>query len=137
MEVGLHQYGRRITPQRKKVLKLFENIGTGKHLSAEDVHLQLMKLNTKVSLATIYRTLRLLVEMGFLTELELSDGGHRFELSSQEHPDHHHMVCIRCGHTEEFESDQVLQAGKLAADRVGFQLIESTLNVRALCPKCQ
>ena len=137
LEIGLHQGGRRLTPQRKRVLNLFERIGAGIHLSAEEVHHQLLDAKEKVSLATIYRTLRLLVEMGFLHELELSEGGHRFELASNDHPDHHHLVCIRCGRTEEFESESVLKAGQDAAKSIGFKLIESTLNVRALCPACQ
>ena len=135
-ESELHQKGRRITPQRKKVLSLFQDLGSGIHLSAEDVHSRLTKSNVKVSLATIYRTLRLLVVMGFLNELELSEGGHRFELLSDDKPDHHHLICISCGRTEEFENKQILQTGRLAAERLGFKLIESTLNVRALCPKC-
>ena len=75
---------------------LFENIGSGKHLSAEEVHEKLVKSSSKVSLATIYRTLRLLVQMGPLHELELSEGGHRYELLSNDTPDHHHLICIRC-----------------------------------------
>ena len=137
LEVGLHQKGRRFTPQRRKVLDLFELIGSGTHLSAEEVHQRLFEANTKVSLATVYRTLRLLVEMGLLHELELTEGGHRFELSSEDNPDHHHMVCIRCGRTEEFENELVLEAGRIAAENIGFELIESTLNVRAVCPNCK
>ena len=133
---GLHQGGRRITAQRRKVLGLFEQIGSGIHLSAEEVHAQLINLNNRVSLATIYRTLKLLVEMGFLNELELSEGGHRFELLSHDNPDHHHLICIRCGRTEEFESNQVIQAGRIASEKLGFKLVESTLNVRAICPSC-
>jgi Fur family ferric uptake transcriptional regulator len=133
---GLHKDGKRLTPQRLKVLNLFENIGSGKHLSAEEVHEKLVKTSSKVSLATIYRTLRLLVQMGLLHELELSEGGHRYELLSNETPDHHHLICIRCGRTEEFENDQVLEAGKVAAKVNGFKLIESSLNVRAICPNC-
>ena len=133
---GLHQDGKRLTSQRLKVLNLFENIGSGKHLSAEEVHAKLIASNSKVSLATIYRTLRLLVQMGFLHELELSEGGHRYELLSNESPDHHHLICIRCGRTEEFENNQVLDAGKIAAESNGFKLIESSLKVRAICPKC-
>ncbi len=136
LEKGLHKDGRRLTPQRLRVLHLFEDLGSGRHLSAEDVHHKLVESNTKVSLATVYRTLRLLVEMGFLHQLELSENGHRFELANDDHPDHHHLVCIRCGRTEEFECDEVLEAGKLAAERIGFQLVESTLNVRAICPSC-
>ncbi len=136
LENELHQKGRRMTPQRKKVLSLFQELGSGIHLSAEEIHYKLTQTNTKISLATIYRTLRLLVTMGFLNELELSEGGHRFELLSDEKPDHHHLICVRCGRTEEFESAQVLQTGKSAAEKMGFKLIESTLNVRALCPSC-
>ena len=106
-------------------------------MSAEDVHRKLLDSNARVSLATVYRSLKLLVEMGFLYELELNEGGHRFELATQDHPDHHHLVCVRCGRTEEFESEVVLSAGKLAAEEIGFQLLESTLNVRAICPNCQ
>tara|TARA_Y100001970_G_C14255615_1_gene875161 strand:+ start:5808 stop:6260 length:453 start_codon:yes stop_codon:yes gene_type:complete len=133
---GLHQEGRRLTPQRRKVLGLFERIGSGTHLSAEEVHSHLVEMNAKVSLATIYRTLRLLVHMDYLNELELTEGGHRFELLSHENPDHHHLICIRCGRTEEFDSDQVLEAGKLAANDYGFKLVDSSLNVRAICPNC-
>ncbi len=136
LESGLHKSGRRLTPQRKKILDLFQRIGTGKHLSAEEVHSHLIQIKSRVSLATIYRTLRLLVRMGFLHELELSEGGHRFELLSTDHPDHHHLVCINCGRTEEFESEEVVLAGRKASESKGFKLIESTLNVRALCPQC-
>ncbi len=136
LELSLHKKGLRLTPQRKKVLDLFQRIGTGNHLSAEEVHGHLIQIESKVSLATIYRTLRLLVRMGFLHELELTEGGHRFELLSKDNPDHHHLVCINCGRTEEFESDQVVLAGSKAAESKGFKLIESTLNVRALCPDC-
>ena len=133
---GLHQDGKRLTPQRLKVLNLFENVGSGNHLSAEQVHSELLATNSKVSLATIYRTLRLLVKMGFLHELELSEGGHRYELLSNDSLDHHHLICIRCGRTEEFENDKVLEAGSVAAEKMGFKLIESSLNVRGICPAC-
>ncbi len=134
--VGLHQDGKRLTPQRLKVLNLFQSIGSGNHLSAEEVHGELIANNSKVSLATVYRTLRLLVQMGFLQELEITEGGHRYELFSNDFPDHHHLICIRCGRTEEFENDKVLEAGKIAASEFGFKLIESALNVRAICPNC-
>ena len=137
LEDGLHQGGRRLTPQRKRVLELFELRGAGCHLSAEEVHQQLVNLKLKVSLATVYRTLRLLADMGFLQELELSEGGRRFELADDDHRDHHHVVCIRCGRTEEFESESILAAGAEAAAKLNFKLIESSLNVRAICTDCQ
>ena len=137
LKKGLHQEGRRMTPQRRLVLDLFEQIGSGSHLSAEEVHRQLVDNQSKVSLATIYRTLRLLVEMDFLQELELRDGGSRFELADEEHIHHHHLVCVRCGRTEEFENEPVLQAGRDACKQFDFELIDSSLNVRGICQECR
>ena len=137
LQQGLRQEGRRLTPQRQRVLDLFERRGSGCHLSAEEVHQQLSEMNLKVSLATVYRSLRLLADMGYLQELELTESGRRFELVVADHRDHHHIVCIRCGRTEEFESEPVLQAGAEAAKGFGFQLIESSLNVRGSRSTCQ
>ena len=100
------------------------------------MHQRLLRSEERVSLATVYRTLRLLSSMGLLQELELPEGGRRFELASDAHRDHHHLVCVRCGRTEEFENSAVLQAGEQAAGGYGFRLLECVLNVRALCPSC-
>jgi Fur family transcriptional regulator, ferric uptake regulator len=133
----LHGRGQRLTPQRQRVLALFERIGEGSHLSAEEVHQRLLRADERVSLATVYRTLRLLSSMELLRELELPEGGRRFELASDDdHRDHHHLVCVGCGHTAEFESQAVLQAGEAAAQANGFRLLACVLNVRALCPRC-
>lgn len=136
LRASLHNRGQRLTPQRQRILDLFEGLGEGSHLSAEQVHQQLIGAEARVSLATVYRTLRLLSSMGLLQELELPEGGRRFELAGASHRDHHHLVCVRCGRTEEFESAAVLKAGASAADGLGFQLLECVLNVRALCPRC-
>ena len=136
LRTSLHDRGQRLTSQRQRVLALFERIGEGSHLSAEEVHQRLLRSEERVSLATVYRTLRLLSSMGLLQELELPEGGRRFELASDAHRDHHHLVCVRCGRTEEFENSAVLQAGELAAAGYGFRLLECVLNVRALCPSC-
>jgi Fur family ferric uptake transcriptional regulator len=133
---SLHGTGRRLTPQRQRVLELFERIGEGSHLSAEAVHQRLLREQERVSLATVYRTLRLLSSMALLQELELPEGGRRFELAGDAHRDHHHLVCVRWGRTEEFESAVVLAAGMEAASAQGFRLLECVLNVRALCPAC-
>jgi Fur family ferric uptake transcriptional regulator len=136
LRTSLHERGQRLTPQRERVLALFEQIGAGRHLSAEDVHQRLRGGDGRVSLATVYRTLRLLSSMGLLRELELAEGGRRFELARHDQRLHHHLVCVRCGRIEEFESPAVLEAAEAAADRHGFRLLEGVLNVRALCPAC-
>jgi len=136
LRATLHDRGHRLTPQRQRVLALFERIGEGSHLSAEEVHQRLLRDQERVSLATVYRTLRLLSSMGLLQELELPEGGRRFELTGDARRDHHHLVCVRCGRTEEFEAEAVLQAGDQACRQNGFRLLECVLTVRALCPRC-
>lgn len=133
---SLHDRGQRLTPQRERMLVLFERLGEGRHLSAEEAHQRLRALGEPVSLATVYRTLRLLSGMGLLKELELAEGGRRFELAGQEERHHHHLVCVRCGRIEEFENTAVLAAAAAAAAEHGFRLLEGVLNVRALCPSC-
>lgn len=136
LRTSLHERGQRLTPQREKVLALFQEIGEGRHLSAEDVHQRLRSGDGRVSLATVYRSLRLLSALDLLQELELPDGGRRFELAGDAHHRHHHLVCVRCGRTEEFENGAVLEAGSEAASSHGFRLLECVLNVRCLCPTC-
>ncbi|MEB3260034.1 MAG: Fur family transcriptional regulator [Cyanobacteriota bacterium] len=134
---SLHDRGQRLTPQRERMLALFQHLGEGRHLSAEEAHQRLRGQGEQVSLATVYRTLRLLSGMGLLKELELAEGGRRFELAGGEHRHHHHLVCVRCGRIEEFENPAVLAAAEAAAIRHGFQLLEQgVLNLRALCPAC-
>lgn len=132
---SLHDRGQRLTPQRQRVLALFEQSGEGTHLSAEEVHQRLLRGSERVSLATVYRTLRLLSSMGRLQELELPEG-RRFELAGDTTRDHHHLVCVRCGRTEEFENTAVLLAGHEAAKAHAFRLLDCVLTVRALCPRC-
>ena len=136
LRASLHDRGQRLTPQRQRVLGLFEGLGEGRHLSAEEVPQRLLGAQARVSLATVYRTLRLLSSMGLLQELELPEGGRRFELAGDAHRDHHHLVCVRCGRTEEFENPAILAAGEAAASGHGFRMVECVLNVRALCPGC-
>ena len=133
---SLHNRGQRLTPQRERMLALFERLGEGRHLSAEEAHQRLKREGEQVSLATVYRTLRLLSGMGLLKELEFAEGGRRFELAGQDQRHHHHLVCVRCGRIEEFENPAVLAAAEDAAARHGFRLLEGVLNVRALCPVC-
>ena len=133
---SLHDRGQRLTPQRERMLGLFERLGEGRHLSAEEAHQKLRDRGEQVSLATVYRTLRLLSSMGLLRELELAEGGRRFELAGHKERLHHHLVCVRCGRIEEFESPAVLEAAEAAAHQHGFRLLEGVLNVRALCPAC-
>jgi Fur family ferric uptake transcriptional regulator len=136
LRTSLRDRGQRLTPQRERMLGLFERLEEGRHLSAEEAHQKLRARGEQVSLATVYRTLRLLSGMGLLKELEVAEGGRRFELAGHDDRHHHHLVCVRCGRIEEFENGVVLAAASAAANRHGFRVLDGVLNVRALCPTC-
>ena len=95
-----------LTPQRQRVLDLFERTGAGHHLSAEDVHQQLLRGDCS-SLATVCRTLRLLTTMDLLRQLELPEAANVLSW-----PPMMTMIIttsfVACGRTEEFESEAVL-----------------------------
>lgn len=133
----LNSGGRRLTAQREKVLSLFQHLGHGHHLTAEEVHQQLKQSGNRVSLATVYRSLKLLVTMGLLEESEWREGLRRYELRQGEGAEHHHMVCMRCGNTEEFASDSILSSAQDMASRSCFKLVEVRLTLHGLCSRCQ
>ncbi len=134
----LNTAGHRLTPQREKVLSLFQRLGPGHHLTADDVHHHLKQSGKKVSLATVYRSLKLLVTMRLLDEGEWQEGLRCYELrQGGSKVVHHHMVCMRCDHTEEFTSEVITAASRDVAQLKGFELTEVRLTLRGICRRCR
>lgn len=71
LKAELNERGWRLTPQREEILRVFQNLPAGEHLSAEDLYNHLLSKNSPISLSTIYRTLKLMARMGLLRELDL------------------------------------------------------------------
>ena len=133
----LNTRGHRLTPQRGKVLSLFQELGPGHHLTAEDVHRHLKQSGNSVSLATVYRSLKLLVTMRLLDEGEWQEGLRCYELRQDGSKAHHHMVCMRCDHTEEFTSEIITAASRDVSKVAGFELTEVRLILRGVCRRCR
>ncbi len=133
----LHERGCRMTPQREVILKVFQDLEKGTHLSAEELHEILAERKSGISLSTIYRTVKLMARMGILRELELAEGHKHYEINQPSPYHHHHLICIHCSRTIEFRSDSILKIGSKAAEKEGFQLLDCQLAVHAVCPKCQ
>ena len=111
----------KFTDQRYMVLKfLFDNKG---HFECEDIILRLKKKNKKVSRATVYRTLDILVKYDFARKLVLDDGVARYE-NKIDSPHHDHMICIDTGDIIEFECDEIERLQDEIAAEKGYEVIK-------------
>ncbi|MCG8367094.1 MAG: transcriptional repressor [Pseudanabaenales cyanobacterium] len=137
LKAELNERGWRMTPQRETILKTFQNLDKGEHLSAEDLCDMLNEEGERVSLSTIYRNLKLMARMGILRELELAEGHKRYEINQPAPHHHHHLICVRCNKAVEFKNDSVLKAGAKVAEKAGYHLLDCQLVIHAVCPACQ
>ncbi len=132
----LNQEGFRITEQRQKILQVLRTVPEGEHLSAEDVQEQLTASGEKIGFSTIYRALHLLVDLGILRELNLSEERKFYEFCNPLMGAHHHLVCPECGTVTEFEDSTIFSLGSNEALNHGFSLLDCQFTVRGLCPNC-
>jgi len=130
----LKNAGLKTTAPRLKVLSLFES-GQEHHLSAEEVYKLLLASGDDVGLATVYRVLTQFEQAGLLVRHHFEGGKSVFELNQGEH--HDHIVCMQCGHVEEFY-DATIEARqeKITVER-GFSIREHSLYIYADCTKQQ
>jgi Fur family ferric uptake transcriptional regulator len=133
----LNQEGFRLTSQRQKILDLFETTFQGHHLSAEEIQRHLSKQGESISFSTIYRALHVMVNLGLLRELELSEGRKFYELSTPFVEQHHHLVCVQCGTVHEFEDDIITQSSAREAELQGFSLLNCQFTVYGICSECK
>lgn len=132
----LKSIGLKATLPRLKILNLFEN-SEERHLTAEDVYKVLLNDGMEIGLATIYRVLTQFEQAGLLIRHHFESGKAVFELDQGDH--HDHLVCIQCGHVEEFYDAEIeRRQSRIAKDR-GFSIQAHSLQLYADClrPDCE
>jgi len=133
----LRKEGYRITPQREKLLDFFNGQADGEHLSAEELHKKLQENGVKISLATLYRNLKFLVQNGFIRELDFGEDHKHYELRNPNKKQHHHIICNSCGLTLEFEDKNLYDyAVKTVRERNNFTITDYQFKIFGLCEKC-
>ncbi len=133
----LRNKGFRITPQREKILDIFYDLPEGEHLSAEALQNRLRQETSDISLATSYRTLKLLASLGVLREVDFAEDHKHYELiRSESDIQHQHVICVECGHTEEFTSVEIFEAASAISKRIAFTLIDVQLKLYGRCKAC-
>lgn len=127
----------KMTPQRQMILKIFLD-HDGEHLSAEDVHDILRSEKSEIGLATVYRSLELLCELGILQKNEFGEGKSRYELNKTDAGahHHHHLICTRCGTVAEFADDLLDALEADIAEKIGFKVTDHQVKFFGVCKNC-
>ena len=134
----LSESGYKMTPQRKEILQIFVNHNEN-HLSAEDVYEILLNEKSKIGLATVYRSLELLNNLGILSKTEFGDGCSRYELnnSNPKIHKHHHLICMNCKKVIEFEEDLLDDLEEKIAKKSDFEIINHEVKFFGYCSECK
>lgn len=130
----MERKGLRSTTQRRLVSEVF--FSTGGHLSIDETLALVRIRDPKVGYATVYRTMRLLVECGLANERQFEDTVTRFEVS---HGDSHHdhLICLQCRRIVEFEDAEIEALQESVALRHGYSLVSHKHELYGLCEQCQ
>jgi len=124
--------GLKATLPRLKILEIFQNSAV-RHLTAEDVYKTLLNENMDVGLATVYRVLTQFEQAGLLNRNHFETGKAIYELNAGSH--HDHLVCLDCGHVEEFYDEEIESRQQKVAIERGFKIAEHALAIYGNCQK--
>ena len=128
----LKTIGLKATLPRLRILELFEKSPV-RHLAAEEVYQILRKEGTETGLATVYRVLTQFEQAGLLVRHHFESGKAVFELNQGGH--HDHLVCIQCGHVEEFYDAEIERRQITIAEERGFRIHDHSLHIYADCSR--
>ncbi len=119
------------TAQREAIVEQFFRVTD--HISIEELLAKVRRRHPKVGYATVYRTLKLLVDAGLASERQFGDGQARYEVAGQHHD---HLICAKCGLILEFEDDEIERLQERIAQRLGgFAVVAHRHELYALCPR--
>ncbi|MEM8772204.1 MAG: Fur family transcriptional regulator [Pseudomonadota bacterium] len=117
--------GMRMTEQRKviaRVLSMAED-----HPDVEEIHRRAAEIDANISIATVYRTMRLFEESGVVERHDFQDGRARYEEASEKH--HDHLIDLRSGEVIEFVNDEIEKLQKRIAEEHGYKLVDHRLEL--------
>jgi Fur family ferric uptake transcriptional regulator len=130
----LREHGLPVTAQRLAIADIV--LQSTRHLSADDVASELKRRGTAAGLATVYRTLDLLVKSGLAVERDFGEGFRRFE-PARDAPHHEHLMCTVCGKVTEFRDERLERMTTLVAEANGFARQRHRLVIYGMCADCQ
>jgi len=117
--------GVRLTEQRKIVAEVMSE--SKDHPDVDELHKRVNKLDSKISIATVYRTVKLFEESGIIAKHDFKGNKARYEETTQEH--HDHLIDINTGEITEFVNDDIEKLQKKVAEKLGYKLVDHRLEL--------
>ena len=117
--------GLRMTEQRRVIADVLS--GSDDHPDAEEVYARAEKIDPKISLATVYRTLRLFGETGIIETHDFRDGRARYEAADNDH--HDHLIDVTTGDVIEFVDEEIERLQERIAEKLGYELVDHRLEL--------
>ena len=117
--------GVRLTEQRKLIAKVMSQ--SADHPDVDEMHKRVNKLDSKISIATVYRTVKLFEEAGIVEKHDFKGNKARYEETTQEH--HDHLIDINTGEITEFVNDDIEKLQKKVDEKLGYKLVDHRLEL--------
>jgi len=119
------QKGVRLTDQRKLIAQVMSK--TESHPDVDELHKKVSKLDSKISIATVYRTVKLFEEAGIVAKHDFKGSKSRYEQAPEEH--HDHLIDINSGEITEFVNEEIEKLQKKVAEKLGYKLVDHRLEL--------
>ena len=117
--------GVKLTDQRKIIARVMSQ--SNDHPDVDELYNRVSKIDSKISIATIYRTVKLFEESGILTKQDFKGGKARYEELNESH--HDHLIDIKSGEIIEFVDEEIEKLQKKVADKYGYELVDHKLEL--------
>ena len=125
LEKRCTEKGLRMTGQRRVIAKVLEEAQD--HPDVEDLYARASKIDSNISIATVYRTVKLLEETGMLERHEFRDGRARYEIVPENH--HDHLIDLKTGNVIEFANEEIERLQEKIAQELGYRLVDHRLEL--------
>lgn len=126
----------RLTKTREIVFREIFSSSSAVHPNAYDIHQRLRKKGKNISLATIYRTLNLLLKSGLVSAVDLGESHSHFEPEGSKTA-HGHLICLACGKVQEFSQADIRGAIDRVGREKGYRLDKFSIQVFGFCQDCK
>ena len=125
IEEKCKQKGIKLTDQRKLIAQVMSK--SSDHPDVDELYKRVLEIDPKISLATVYRTVKLFEEIGSLTKHDFKGGKARYEELSESH--HDHLIDIKSGEIVEFVDEDIEKLQKSVANKLGYKLVDHKLEL--------